>query len=661
MPDFFPKYAAQLVERETISQDCRIYYHDLDGDERSEKIVTNKNYRNRASFKVYDPDGALIDQWNFDGKYPSTNHILWFSDANKNGFSEVSFITTRRDSIFLNNLEPLHARKSKTVEVLVDTLSSHKDKTLYVCNEMIVDDEAESIRLYFSLHSGFSAYPRNLYRIDLKTHEVEKSHYLANKDMAEQLVDLDGDGSHEIILSGHSSGNQSLFSPFGLSDSEYWIKVLNSDFTFHFPPVKLDSKFSSTKMRALKKDGSFQILCLINSKRTEELACQLQWLSSRGEELMHRVLPAGKYEMFPNPEKETITLIDKSEGTVKVLDYDFGIAKEISLETKGSMVFKQDLDDDDKEEWIVASRDNRVSFYRHNFENEVKLKLPGKETGRIYCGVVSDVQTQPLIYFQRGGHFYLYAYSENEKYYLQYAAMPGIFILSWLLVLVIARGQRYQQKKKQEIEQQISELQIKALTNKVEPHFLFNAMNTISSMVLSEEKEEADQFISRYSKFMRQTLKSSDRIAYPLKNEIRYVENYILLQKARFTDSFEYEFDIGKNVNLEKIVPKHVLYCYIENAFKHGLSGRKNGFLKIEIRSVSNTLILTIENTADTKRENFSSAKIREQSTGSGLKIMERVYELYAKIYKGTITHSMIPLESTKDRSGLRVEIEIGK
>ena len=102
-------------------------------------------------------------------------------------------------------------------------------------------------------------------------------------------------------------------------------------------------------------------------------------------------------------------------------------------------------------------------------------------------------------------------------------------------------------------------MQLKTIKNQVDPHFVFNAINTISEMTLMDNKLEADKFITRFSGFMRETLNHSDKIVTSLKEEIDYTENFIKLQQIRYNYSFDLEINIDKTINQDTKVPKHVL------------------------------------------------------------------------------------------------------
>ena len=131
------------------------------------------------------------------------------------------------------------------------------------------------------------------------------------------------------------------------------------------------------------------------------------------------------------------------------------------------------------------------------------------------------------------------------------------------------------------------------------------------------------------------------------------------LQKIRYDNSFVHEINIKKNVNLKTLVPKHVLFCYVENAIKHGLSKKSNkGLLKISGEYQNNNLVLSVVDNGS----GFDKLKtLKKDSTGNGLKIMEQIYSLFSKLYKKKIEHQIIELKGNSKKMGVRVKIIISK
>jgi LytS/YehU family sensor histidine kinase len=273
--------------------------------------------------------------------------------------------------------------------------------------------------------------------------------------------------------------------------------------------------------------------------------------------------------------------------------------------------------------------------------------------------VVSIANNEKQMFFQVDNFVSYFKYKNNGWYALRYLTYIGIYLLMLLLVVLIVKGQKLRDAKQRAIEQQISELQIKTVKNQVDPHFVFNAINTISEMTLMDNKLEVDAFIGRFSRFMRNTLQHSDKIATSLKEELVYTENFIKLQQTRFSQRFSYEINIDKNVNLKTMVPKHVLFTYVENAIKHGIAHKEGGMLYITAKQIKQSLVLTVE---DNGNGIIETKEPKPNSTGNGLLIMQKIFSLYTKLTKQKIEYRIINLNNKeKNTTGTRIEIVINK
>ena len=204
-----------------------------------------------------------------------------------------------------------------------------------------------------------------------------------------------------------------------------------------------------------------------------------------------------------------------------------------------------DIEGDKKMEWISYNYDNLI-IYRENFKDPVSFQLPISNNDRLHYGLKQVSDTQNELYFQKGDQYFLYSYFKNPFFNFKYLFYVGIFLVISGLVFLLMKLQKIRMQKQRAIENEIAELQIKAIKNQVDPHFVFNAINTISEMTLMDNKLEAHDFICRYSDFMRNTLQSSDKVSTTLKEEIDYAENFIKLQKIRYQNKFDYQIDIDK-------------------------------------------------------------------------------------------------------------------
>lgn len=163
------------------------------------------------------------------------------------------------------------------------------------------------------------------------------------------------------------------------------------------------------------------------------------------------------------------------------------------------------------------------------------------------------------------------------------ASVIGFVIIG--IVFGAAKRIRYLKTKNKEsidINNQINELKHRALSAMMNPHFIFNSLNSIQYFINIDRKREANDYISLMARLIRMNLDSASQSFIRLDDEIKRLKLYLQIEKLRFTGKFEYEIFTGKGVEPETImIPNMIIQPFVENSIWHGImpSGR-NGFIK---------------------------------------------------------------------------------
>ena len=122
---------------------------------------------------------------------------------------------------------------------------------------------------------------------------------------------------------------------------------------------------------------------------------------------------------------------------------------------------------------------------------------------------------------------------------------------------------------------QMSELRMTALQSRMDPHFLYNSLNSINNFVLQNDAEKASDYITKFSRLIREILKKSSNKTIPLSEELGILGLYVRLEQMRMEEGFDYIVTIDDNIDLEKIqVPPLFIQPYIENAIWHGFANK---------------------------------------------------------------------------------------
>lgn len=170
----------------------------------------------------------------------------------------------------------------------------------------------------------------------------------------------------------------------------------------------------------------------------------------------------------------------------------------------------------------------------------------------------------------------------------------GSLALVTLLLLVTAFAM-YRSSKQQKYANNL--LALKGLRSQMNPHFIFNALNSVNSFIASSDERTANKYLSDFSILMRSVLENSEEDFIPLSKEIALIEKYVMLEHFRFKDKFDYTLTIDPSLDIEAFeIPPMLLQPYVENAVWHGLRYKEEiGSLTIEFAQLdTDTAIISV-------------------------------------------------------------------
>ncbi len=182
-------------------------------------------------------------------------------------------------------------------------------------------------------------------------------------------------------------------------------------------------------------------------------------------------------------------------------------------------------------------------------------------------------------------------------------------------------------KRTSALKEQLIEVEAKALKLQMNPHFLFNSLNAVDNYILKNEKIKASDYLSKFSKLMRQILDYSEQGTISLSQELDTLELYISMEQLRFQERFEYNINIHTDVNTASIkVPPLILQPFVENAIWHGLMHlEEGGKLNIDISKNGNTVTCVIDdNGIGRKRAEEINTKSATKHKSYGMRITEK-------------------------------------
>jgi two-component system LytT family sensor kinase len=153
-----------------------------------------------------------------------------------------------------------------------------------------------------------------------------------------------------------------------------------------------------------------------------------------------------------------------------------------------------------------------------------------------------------------------------------------------------------QQAETARLNEQLSKAQLDAVRRQIEPHFLFNTLNSVSALVRENRNEAAVMMIAGLSDFLRRLLQDPSRQQVPLAEEMEFAQKYLDIQKVRFVDRLQLSVDVPTDLLVAQ-VPTLILQLMLENAIKHGISKRaQGGLVRISASRDNGTLTLSVYN-----------------------------------------------------------------
>ncbi|AZA82699.1 histidine kinase [Chryseobacterium lactis] len=239
----------------------------------------------------------------------------------------------------------------------------------------------------------------------------------------------------------------------------------------------------------------------------------------------------------------------------------------------------------------------------------------------------------------------------RKKNVFNYGLIGALVLLTGLIVIIFRTLKKVQIKNKK--------IALQSLRREMNPHFIFNSLNSVNHFIATNNELEANQYLTRFSKLMRGVMENSTEDFIPFQQELDLLQNYLGLEKTRFADKFNYEVEVDESLNMHNLqVPGMLVQPFLENAIWHGLRYRTDkGLLKLSFEKEGSHLKILIEDNGigieESKKQKTHHQKTRE---GRGMKnTLERI-QLLNDLYKKNITCSVKDKENSK---GVLVTIKI--
>jgi ligand-binding sensor domain-containing protein len=211
--------------------------------------------------------------------------------------------------------------------------------------------------------------------------------------------------------------------------------------------------------------------------------------------------------------------------------------------------------------WTKWTKDKNINLtYLPNGKYQIRLETKDLFSGNIFSNDILEIEITPPFW---------------KTWWFLLSSFVLICVCCYLLYINRIRAVKSKERAKAEVQKRLAETKMEALQSQMNPHFIFNAMNSIQNFIIDNNTDDALMYMGEFSKIIRQTLNNSSIQRIALSDEIEYLQSYITLENMRFKNQVEFELLIDEDLDLfETEIPPMLLQPFIENVFVHAFDSR---------------------------------------------------------------------------------------
>lgn len=638
----------------------KISYADLNSDSISECIEVGKSIP-YFYISVLSYEKRIYDQWNIEDSLAPSVSEVFTGDFDHDGFREIYVFSYKKDSLFLNVNEILQPSGTRMDRIFITRVGYRNGQIAATVKSAGFYDENRDGKdeLYFSITSYFQLGPRRMYYFDLANRKLKSSQSCGSILLNPQMEDVDGDRIPEIFGSTSASGNYNSNVPF--SDSSSWFMVFDDRLSFKFPPVQFRGFANSLLPCAYKNDKfrGYVVSHTENGTDTTVLRSGVMIYTRDGKMVKYK-----RYKDYTESRNCRLFVVRSTPSDRIFLLADKFFELNDSLEvirtqnlpfSSPVIPFQADVNGDREAEFLLYSdNEEKVAVYSSNLLKLTEFEFHTLDVSWKFYPYYSKDHEYKL-FLTSGQESYFLKLKRNNYYFLSYALYPGVYLGIFFFILFIKRISAYQLKARETLNNRLIMLQLQGIKGQLDPHFTFNTLNSIASLIYLEDRQTAYDYMRKFTQLLRSMLNDAEKIYRSLGEEIDFLTTYLELEKMRFGNKFDFSIEIGEGISQHEMVPKLVLQTFAENALKHGIMpSETGGTIRIMIVRENDYLKLTIEDNGVGRAHSAGHS----ESTGKGLKLTSEFYEILNSINKRPVRFLITDLnESTGKPSGTRVEV----
>lgn len=254
---------------------------------------------------------------------------------------------------------------------------------------------------------------------------------------------------------------------------------------------------------------------------------------------------------------------------------------------------------------------------------------------------------------------------EIQPYFYETAWFSGMLFV--LTALILAVGMRWQFIRMRNKERQINtinntilELKLKAIQAKMNPHFIFNALNNIQYLIVLRDLEKAEKTLTEFSLLLRRFLQQSDATFVTLEDELEMLRLYLSIEQFRYNNQLQWEFSLTQQ-SLKLYIPSMLLQPLVENALKHGLTHTdRDNILRIVVTTENGLLRIVVEDNGVGREVSRIVNSNRKEHISHGNALVREKIKIVRQKYGITIGFEVVDIR-TSSNTGTRIVLTFPK
>lgn len=668
LPDLVSRYKLELEQAHNRDKDKLLtFYEDLDNDGNKEKIDF-LNYKGRFASCVYSEDDASVRrQLNLYGHIPEQENINFpiYNDINNDGIKEIFLFTQKEDSLFLNAVD------ITSLEVIlygrfVSKIGFGSKARDFVLRPIINHDNNDDgiAEMYFLLNGGYALYPRKVMAYDyandnfISTVNAGSQHYVtAIEDENKELA---------LISTTIATDNCPTDYPFPYLDSCAWIFGFNDRLELLFDPIPFNGIASSISgPMQINNEYHYYVLNEGGEKRENSfisLNLKGQILRKKSASkiiLFDKIIPIQRgfktHYLSNGIENNSFKIFEYNGNKMQFETTDFTkqlpaeLIVPFTIDKEGSAHIAIDYKTKEAKLYL-DERAHSIPFHKELYIKAYNLYI---QTKHIDGGIVLLVTNREFIY--------TYLLTKNPFYGLRYFVFIIIYLFSFLFVALFQFLYQRRARKKAKLQKEIASLQLQLVNAQLDPHFIFNTLNTVSAKILKGERFEAYDLITSFSNLMRSAMLFSEKESWSLKEELNFTKDYLSLMKVRFADRFLFQVEVDEQIDMINIlIPRLLVHNFAENAIKHAFTQiNYTGQLSIGVKRSDQTIEILISDNGIGRKNAELINKESTQKSGQGIKLNGKQIEIYNKLFHTNIQFEIRDLCDDNKSIGTQIYISI--